>query len=64
MLYPRIKENMTNKNKLTPIIATVALVLLAYVFLVISVISNANRQVEQSLAVDRMVRYEQTRYKQ
>jgi len=55
---------MTNKNKLTPIIATVALVLLAYVFLVISVISNANRQVEQSLAVDRMVRYEQTRYKQ
>jgi len=50
-------------NKLTLAIATIALVLLAYAFFVISVISNANRQIKQSLAVDRMVRYEQTKAK-
>ncbi|GEM_PF-3955605 len=48
-------------NKLTLAIATIVLLLLAFVFLVISVISTANRQVEQSLWVDRIIRYEQTR---
>jgi hypothetical protein len=45
------------KNKLT--IATIAIAILAYIFLVISVISTANKQVGQYLGVERMIRYEE-----
>jgi len=46
-------------NKLTLTIATIVLLLLAFVFLVISVISTANKQVGQYLGVERMIRYEE-----